>query len=189
MGERVRLRGILTVFQTCQSSARSSGGGGVRGQLWPEVLGKSSTSGRQPTCMYVCGSVLAYSRGTTSGTSEQSGCCCKGHHGGRSTPPTFLAAAYPQPFFSLLSTVHLIAPPVSVLLTVIWHHDRVLLAADRWAFTWNHSLRQERPCERLCCVEEVQGRGTACREGKRAGRRTTRSACLLLTSLYTHLSY
>lgn len=45
MGERLRLEGILAQLQTCQSSVRSSTAG-VRGQLWPEVMGKLSISGR-----------------------------------------------------------------------------------------------------------------------------------------------
>lgn len=107
--------------------------------------------------------VLPYSRNTTSGTSEQSGGCCQGHHSGRSTRSPFcLSSAL------LLSTPH--CPPLRstmpALLTLMQHHDRVLLAVDRWAFTWNYSLRQERPCERLCCVEAVPGSGTAWRERK-----------------------
>ncbi len=54
-----------------------------------------------------------------------------------------------------LLTAHLPTPTMPALLALMQPHDRVLLAANRWAFTWNHSLRQERACERLCCVEVV----------------------------------
>lgn len=164
MGERVRLGGISALFQTCHSSVKSSGGG-VRGQLWPEVIGKSITSGRLHSCMHVCVwmYVLPYCRDKTSGTSEQSGGCCQGHRSGRSNPPP---PACPQPFSFLLPTVHLPAPTMPALPAPMQHHDWVLLAADRWAFTWNHSLRQEKRCERLCCVEVVPGRGAAWKERK-----------------------
>lgn len=114
--ERVRLWGILTLFQTCQSSARSSGGGGGGGGGQGSVMTWGIREVKHQweaaylyVCVWIC--ELAYSRGTTSGTSEQCGCCCEGHRGGRSTPPTFPTSAYPQPLFSPLSTVHLIAPP------------------------------------------------------------------------------
>ena len=84
-------------------------------------------------------------------------------------PP--LPVLSPSPL--LLPTVHLLPPPTPALLALMQLHDWVLLAVDRWAFTWNHSLRQERPCERPCCVEVVPVRGTARRErkGLEGGRR------------------
>lgn len=62
----------------------------------------------------------------------------------------------------LLTTAHLPTPTMPARLALMQPHDRVLLAADRWAFIWNHSLRQERARERPCCVEVVPqwgGRG------------------------------
>ena len=124
---------------------------GVRGQLWPEVIGKSRNSGRWRACVDVCGCVLPYSGTTTSGTSEQSGGCCQGHRSRRSTPPSPPVLS-PSPH-SPMSTSRLLQ------CQHMQDHDWVLLAADRWAFTWNRSLRQERSCERLCCVEVVLGTG------------------------------
>lgn len=122
---------------------------GVRGQLWPEVTGKFSSSRRLCLLVSLCAWVHSLVAHPTSGTSERVGGWCLGHQSGSS------AALFGCPQSCSLSPL---SPCLLLRCQIPSHTCSVSLVSCRQMGSHMEPFCETgKVCERLCCMAVFPG--------------------------------